>query len=342
MSDLDNPDKNLADAAPEEEVLLDINGNPIPRNWNPGQAPPPADAPSSTAPPPKARPAYQVRPTPSPLSPPSLGASLYGGLSTGEEEVKYDLAGNPLPSSRPAGQSAGPGGGYAPPFPGYGAPLSGGPPRPGSWPPPPGGSVYGAPGGYAPRGGEANTSGMRQGVPPSVASLKWNWAAFLGGTSLWWCFFNGSPLWGGILLALVLISWIPFLGAVAGVTYFGIAVFLGINGHKLAWEGRRFEGGYSQFIEVQRIWLKWAVGLIIANFLLIPILAAILFPVYQKLRMQQDRAHLGGYGSPRGNRDYRPYANGTHRPHGSTPSHTGSGYGRPLPRPKDPFAHPSP
>ena len=38
-----------APSAPEEEPLLDINGNPIPRNWNPGQAPAPADAPPPDA-----------------------------------------------------------------------------------------------------------------------------------------------------------------------------------------------------------------------------------------------------------------------------------------------------
>ncbi len=131
----DSPE--FANSAPEsseagsEEPLLDINGNPIPRNWNPMAAPAPPDAeppgtpkkpapgsrvsgasrppapgvPRPTAP--GARPVPGPRPAPPGASQPPPRPATGGGFTPGsgalpgQEEVRYDLAGNPLPAFKP-------------------------------------------------------------------------------------------------------------------------------------------------------------------------------------------------------------------------------------------------
>jgi prepilin-type processing-associated H-X9-DG protein len=68
-----------------------------------------------------------------------------------------------------------------------------------------------------------------------------------------------------------------------GICSLAISIYIGVNGHKLAWRNRRFEGGISQYLQVQRAWHNWGVGLL----LIIPviaILAAIVLPVFASAR----------------------------------------------------------
>lgn len=133
----------------------------------------------------------------------------------------------------------------------YGAPGSyGSAPTPYQ---PQGAAAYGGPptqaNAMAYRMGMENTSGMKSTVPPEVAS-GWNWGAFY--FSWIWCMAHGMPLIGvGILLG----SCIPGLGIVA-------MIVLGLQGNKLGWLNRRFES-VDQYVTVQRIWAKWALGFFI-------------------------------------------------------------------------------
>jgi len=89
--------------APEDEPeLFDINGNPIPRNWNPMAPPaPPGAKPSGGRKPPSAnRPPGSGQPPPA-YQPPrqAMGGGFTVGLGAmpGEEEQRLDLTGKPLP-----------------------------------------------------------------------------------------------------------------------------------------------------------------------------------------------------------------------------------------------------
>jgi uncharacterized membrane protein YeaQ/YmgE (transglycosylase-associated protein family) len=118
--------------------------------------------------------------------------------------------------------------------------------------------------GYGPQGYAANTSGTGSTavVPPGVAG--WNWGAFL----LNWIWSIGNSVWIG-LLALV-----PYAGLI-------MAIVLGIKGSEWAWQHRRWES-VEQFKATQRVWA--IVGLIVFLLSLIPIFAAILFPIFARAR----------------------------------------------------------
>lgn len=136
------------------------------------------------------------------------------------------------------------------------------------WPPPIAWPA-GVPGHPFPPTPVRNTSGMREGVPTEVAALKWNWGAFF--FSWLWC-------WQHNLHAMVFV--ISLLGVVwfalnttneaAGhqlsllclFCNFGIMVYLGLRGHRLAWQNRRFPGGFTHYIAVESAWKRWGLGII--------------------------------------------------------------------------------
>lgn len=149
---------------------------------------------------------------------------------------------------------------------------------PGTWPPPPTGAAYG-------QSPMENTSGMKSSVPPEIAALKWNWGAF--SFSWIWCLNHKMMALG---LGIMIVSFIPYVSLLT----LPAVIYLGISGHKLGWQNRRFEGGVPQFFDVQSAWMKWGVGLLILNLLLVPILAAILFPVFSKAR-EKARLRAGYY-----------------------------------------------
>ena len=120
--------------------------------------------------------------------------------------------------------------------PSYYAAAQPGYPQPSVWPPAIQSMVY----------EQGNTSGTNTTVPPEVAAFKWNWGAFF--FSWIWCFYHNMASWG--LLILLGGSIIPGFHLVA-------SIWLGISGHKLAWQRRRFEDGVPQLIAVETAWLKW-------------------------------------------------------------------------------------
>lgn len=131
-----------------------------------------------------------------------------------------------MPAAPPAAQPAQPPA-YAPPT------------QPVTAPP-----TYAAPA-AAPGFGASNTSGTgpAAAVPPEVEAMGWSW----GGFGLNWIWAIANKTWIG-LLALI-----PCVNIV-------IAIWLGISGHKLAWQNRRFES-LQQFQETMKAWNLW--GLII-------------------------------------------------------------------------------
>lgn len=163
--------------------------------------------------------------------------------------------------------------GYPPP----GYPQS----QPGAWPPPPGGQ-------YDPNVGMGeNTSGMKGPVPPEIANLKWNWGAFL---LHWiWCFAHSLPVYGAVILVVAVFGrMIPHASPLISIVLLAGYIYLGLNGHKLAWQNRRFDGGLPQYFAVQDAWMKWGIGLAIAGIILGIIFAVLFAAVFATM------FHFGG------------------------------------------------
>jgi hypothetical protein len=88
-----------------------------------------------------------------------------------------------------------------------------------------------------------NNSGTDGPPPPEVEVMGWSW----GGFGLNWIWGIGNRVW------ISLLGLIPCVGLI-------VAIYLGISGHKLAWQKRRFES-LQQFQETMKAWNLW--GLII-------------------------------------------------------------------------------
>ena len=168
---------------------------------------------------------------------------------------------------------------YAPPpgqpqMQGYGQPPAYGQPnmtpgQPGANPAAP----YGQPAMYPGYGAAAfqNTSGMKSDVPPEVAALKFNFGAFFW-SWIWLCGHNMVAAGIGLFIASFVVGLIPGIGLLITL---GVQIYLGFNGHKLAWKNRTYTS-FENFIEVERKWTQWAAGFFFVFFglgLLIAILA---------------------------------------------------------------------
>lgn len=111
-----------------------------------------------------------------------------------------------------------------------------------------------------------NTSGMRADVPPEIESLKWNWGAF--GCGCFWLLFHGLALaavlmffglafLGGMLGFIFGALRIPALGTISIVGYLiglGVAIWLGMNGHKLAWRYNSYNS-VEDYFQKEQIWM---------------------------------------------------------------------------------------
>lgn len=248
---------------PPASPSWDIGARPAVPLIPPRAAPPPA---STEAPP---KPYYAAAPPP--LVPPLTPAAPPPSASTYQaEDVKYDLSGNPIPSS---GVSA--------------RPLQGQTsfaPTPGVWPPQPTTTPYGASSAYGMSGGENGTD--------KVARLRWNWGAFL--IPFWWCIFNGQRniAWG-IFAANTASRYTPApFSYILLLAVFGISVYLGLTGHRLAWASGRAMGDYDAFIRQQQAWMIWGFVIVVV----VTIGLAALFSVIGGL----PGALGGGFGHPTG------------------------------------------
>jgi hypothetical protein len=116
-----------------------------------------------------------------------------------------------------------------------------------------------------------NTSGTSGELPPEIARLKWNWGAF--GLSLFWMFWHRMPiagvLWIVVALALRVVE--AKIGPPYSYLSFGflpIQIYLGFNGHRLAWRKRRYDS-LTHYFTVETIWRKWAVGVFTSSLVVV-------------------------------------------------------------------------
>ncbi len=119
----------------------------------------------------------------------------------------------------------------------------------GVWPPPPTIPVQEE---------RINNSGMKGEVPPEIARLKWNWGAFF--LPFLWSITHNLK-WGWSILAITIVSRAHnHIGSLFSVMYIAVSIYLGLKGHTLAWQNRRFDGGMEQYFAVQRKWLGWGIA----------------------------------------------------------------------------------
>ncbi len=123
---------------------------------------------------------------------------------------------------------------------------------------------------------DASTSGTDAPAPTWVRDMGWCW----GACGLTWIWGIANSVWIALfaLLAIVpIVGWLFFLG---------LAIWLGINGHALAWQHRRFASP-EEYRVTMRAWNNggaiFAIVLLVGGFLA-PIPAAIVFPVFARAR----------------------------------------------------------
>ena len=86
---------------------------------------------------------------------------------------------------------------------------------------------------------------------------------------------------GGALVVLRLIRYfLQFISPLAffaicgvyAVTYFAVQVYFGLNGHKIGWRNRHFQGGLEEYFKVQNAWMWWGLGINVVGGILVPVL----------------------------------------------------------------------
>ena len=98
-----------------------------------------------------------------------------------------------------------------------------------------------------------NTSGQgNQGIVPHEIE-GWNWGAFL----LTWIWGIGNRVWVSLLTLIP----VPLLALI-------IAIVLGANGSKWAWQGKRWDS-VEHFKKTQRTWRNWGIALAVL-FIIVP------------------------------------------------------------------------
>ncbi len=192
--------------------------------------------------------------------PPPVQRPLYAQGAQQTAPTRYDMAGNPLPSQNPPAAAAptrydfagNPIAAAPPATPYYAAPPAA---ANSTWPPPPNNAGYGRP-------TFVNTSGSQGDVPFEIANLKWNWGAFL--LPRLWCYRHGlaqvaTMLWVSLFIIRFLNNMMTGGSALIPIIVtllldWGIGIYLGFNGHRIAWRNRRFDD-ITEFFKVQRAWL---------------------------------------------------------------------------------------
>jgi len=102
-----------------------------------------------------------------------------------------------------------------------------------------------------------NTSGMGSKAPLPPGLGEWNWGGFL----LTWIWGIGNNVW----IALVALAGIiPYVGWVISI---GMAIVLGVHGNEWAWQKKSWDS-IEHFRKTQRTWIKWGVGMLVLQLLL--------------------------------------------------------------------------
>ncbi len=113
---------------------------------------------------------------------------------------------------------------------------------------------------------EPNNSGQGKNSAAPVEIRGFNWGAFL----LSWIWAIGHSTWIGLL------GLIPIVG-------FVMRFVLGFKGNEWAWQNRRYNS-LEDFKKAQKNWAMAGLVLAVGGFLLFPLPAAILFPVFARAR----------------------------------------------------------
>ncbi len=155
---------------------------------------------------------------------------------------------------------------------GAGVALERGGTAPGAWPPAPGAGMGG-------RAGFGPVLSEYGDVPPEVAQNKWSWAGFLSG--IFWMCSHRLVYPALIWLAFFIISFVakPIGNLVSLIGDLCLAIYLGVNGNRLAWGHRKFES-VQQFQTVQKIWVRVYLAFLVLGILGGVLFGAVLFPVF--------------------------------------------------------------
>ncbi|MFM9873702.1 MAG: ribonuclease G [Fimbriimonadaceae bacterium] len=99
---------------------------------------------------------------------------------------------------------------------------------------------------------ETMESNYPRGGQPTEADLKgWNWGAF----ALNWIWALNHKYYLGLLCFVPCVGWI-------------MAIYMGLNGNKIAWESGRFSS-VDDMQACQAVWKKWGIGILILSVILI-------------------------------------------------------------------------
>lgn len=103
----------------------------------------------------------------------------------------------------------------------------------------------------------------------SCPDESWNWGAFFFGW--FWGIFNGV-YWPLLTIVVNFLQgyFSGWVSVICGLINFGIQIYLGISGNKLAWEGKIWSSKY-EFRRVQKNWAK-AAGIVFGISILIIII----------------------------------------------------------------------
>jgi len=90
---------------------------------------------------------------------------------------------------------------------------------------------------------------------------------------------------------------------VCGVSYLGVQLYFGLNGHKIGWRNRHFPGGLEEYFKVQSAWMWWGFGVNVVLGVVLPVLA---FAGLLSLGLSaRHSSHYGsGYGNGYGSNHY--------------------------------------
>ncbi len=103
--------------------------------------------------------------------------------------------------------------------------------------------------------GTVSGLGATSQLPPELRG--WNWGAFL----LTWIWGIGNNVW---IALIALAGLIPYVGWVIRIV---MAIVLGVHGNEWAWQKKRWDS-IEHFRKTQRTWIKWGVGMLVLQLLL--------------------------------------------------------------------------
>jgi len=113
----------------------------------------------------------------------------------------------------------------------------------------------------------ASGMGENSPVPPEIKG--WNWGGFL----MTWIWGIGNNVW---ISLIALLGLIPYIGWIISLT---MRIILGIRGSEWAWQNKKWDS-IEHFKKMQRTWMWWGLGLIIAYIVFIIALTFLIISLF--------------------------------------------------------------